>query len=138
VSALPRWQRGTPAVLIASGPHAIPVSTTVRGGDRRLLLALGPGRETLRRLRADPRAAVCLLGAGVAFTAYGEARVVAEKLESAPVVAVELRVDRVQDHLADGRTEMLDGARWRWLDEAGARSEPKIIDELERLGAREP
>jgi len=136
VSALPHWERGTPAVLVVGGPHAIPVSTAVRADDRRLLFALGPGRETLRRLRGEPRAAVCVLGAGVAFTAYGDARVVAERMESAPVVAVELRAERVQDHLADRRTEMIDGARWRWLDEAGARSEPQIIDELERLGAR--
>jgi hypothetical protein len=135
VRALPRWERGTPAVLVVSGPHAIPVSTAVRADDRRLLLALGPGRETLRRLRSEPRAAVCVLGSGVAFTAYGDARVVAERMESAPVVAVELRAERIQDHLADGRTEMIDGPRWRWLDEAGARSEPRIIDELERLGA---
>ena len=32
-------------------------------------------------------------------------------MEAAPGnIAVELRVERVQDHLADGRTEILDGA----------------------------
>ena len=49
------------------------------------------------------------------------------------MVAVELRVERVQDHLADGRTEMVDGARWRWTDEQLAEAEPKIWAELERL-----
>jgi hypothetical protein len=122
-------------VLVVSGPHAIPVSTAVRTGDRHLVLALGAGRDTLRRLRGDPASAFCLLGAGVAFTAYGRGRVVAERLEAAPVVAVELSVERVQDHLADGRTEMLDGARWRWLDERAAAAEPAIVAELERLAA---
>jgi hypothetical protein len=121
-------------VLCVAGPHAIPVSTAVRVGDRRIMLALGRGRETLGRLRSDPLAALCLLGEGVAFTAHGQATVVAEELESADtVVAVELAVERVQDHLADGRTEILDGARWRWLDRQSAESEPAIVAELERL-----
>ena len=80
------------------------------------------------------RAALLVMGEGIAFTAYGEAAVVAEELEAADtVVAVELRVERVQDHLADGRTEMVDGARWRWTDEQLAESEPRILAELERL-----
>jgi hypothetical protein len=45
-------------------------------------------------------------------------------------------VERIQDHLADGRTEMLDGARWRWLDERAAEAEPRILAELEELGRR--
>jgi hypothetical protein len=137
VDELPRWERGTPAVLCVAGPHAIPVSTAVRLGDDRIALALARGRDTLGRLREDPRAALCLLGAGVAFTAQGRAAVIAEQLEAADtVVAVELRVERVQDHLADGRTEMLDGARWRWIDEEAAAKEPEIVAELERLARR--
>ena len=133
--SLPSWRRGTPGVLCVAGPHAIPISTAVRVGDRRVMLALGRGRETLRRLRDDPRAALCMLGEGVAFTAHGQTAVAAEELQSADtVVAVELAVERVQDHLADGRTEMLDGARWRWLDRRSAASEPAIMAELERLG----
>ena len=57
-----------------------------------------------------------MMGEGVAFTAHGRARGGRRASSRRPtrVVAVELRVERVQDHLADGRTEMLDGARWRW------------------------
>jgi hypothetical protein len=139
VSALPEWEQGSPAVLCAVGPHPIPVSTAVRAAGDRLLVALGAGRETLARLREDPRAALCMLGRGVAFTAHGRAGVVRERLEAAPgVVAVELRVERVQDHLADGRTEILDGARWRWRDERAAESEPRIVAELERIAAQTP
>jgi hypothetical protein len=99
-----------------------------------LRFALGGGRETLERLRLDPAIAVCILGEGFAFSAYGRAQVVREGLESAPdVAAVELRAERVQDHLADGRTEMVDGAQWRWLDPQMAESEPKIRSELLRL-----
>lgn len=134
---LPRWERGTPAVLCVAGPGAIPVSTAVRAGDDRIALALGRGRETLRRVRDDPRVALCLLAEGVAFTAHGRATVIAETLQSADtVVAVELRVERVQDHLADGRTEMLDGARWRWRKEGLAETEERILAELERLAGR--
>jgi hypothetical protein len=135
---LPTWERGTPAVLCAAGPHAIPVSTAVRVSDDTIRFALGREREMLRRLREDARAALLVMGQGLAFSAYGTAAVVAEELEVADtVVAVELRVDRVQDHLADGRTEMVDGARWRWTDERLAESEPKIWAELLRLSPAE-
>jgi hypothetical protein len=112
----------------------MPVSTAVRVADDRVRFALGRERETLRRLREDAEAALLVMGKGLAFSAYGRAVVVAEQLEVAEtVVAVELRVTRVQDHLADGRTEMVDGARWRWTDEQLAESEPRIWAELERL-----
>jgi len=130
---LPEWEPGTPAVLIVAGPHAIPVSTSLRRGDARLVFALGRRRETLERLRDDPAAALCVLGRGVAFTAYGEAAVVREELDAAPVVAVELRVDRVQDHLADGRTEMIDGARYDWRNVKDGENESRIRAELARI-----
>jgi hypothetical protein len=130
---LPEWEPGTPAVLIVAGPHAIPVSTSLRRGDTRVVFALGQRRETLERLRADPSAALCVLGRGVAFTAYGEAAVVRDELDAAPVTAVELRVDRVQDHLADGRTEMLDGARYDWRNIKDGESESRIRAELARI-----
>lgn len=133
---LPHWETGTPAVLCVAGPHAIPVSTAVRAAGDRVLFALGGERETLRRLREDPAAALCLLAEGVAFTAHGEARIVGPLEAAETVVAVELTVGRVQDHLEDGRTQMLDGARWRWLDERAAAVDPSIIAELERLGGR--
>ncbi len=131
---LPPWETGTPAVLCVAGPHAIPVSTAVRVAGDRVLLALGQERETLRRLRRDLSAALCVLGEGVACTAHGEVRILGELESADTIVAVELRVERVQHHLADGRTEMLDGARWRWLDERAAAVEPSIVAELERLG----
>lgn len=139
MDALPLWDRGTPGVLCVAGPHAIPVSTAVRAGDRRLLFALGGGRETLERLRESPRAALCLLGEGHAFTAYGTAAEVQEELEAAPgVVVLEFRVDGVQDHLADGRTEMLDGARWRWREERFSEADAQLVGELERLAGLGP
>jgi len=132
---LPRWERGTPGILCVAGPRAIPISTAVRVDDGCLRFALARSRGTLSALREDPRAAFCLLGAGVAFTAHGSVAVVREELESAPTVAgLELRVEHVQDHLADGRTELLDGARWRWRDESFATTEDEIVAELSRLG----
>jgi hypothetical protein len=136
VERLPDWTPGTPGVLCPVGPHPIPVSTAVRAGDRRVLMALGRRREALRRLREDPAAAFCLLGEGAAFTAFGRATVVAEELEAADtVVAVALEVERIQDHLADGRTEILDGVRWRWTDEQFDEAEEAIVAELSRLQA---
>jgi Pyridoxamine 5'-phosphate oxidase len=131
---LPRWERGTPAVLCVAGPHPIPVTAFLRVGDDRVLLALGRRRETLRRLREDPAVALLLMAPGLAFTAHGRARVIAEELEAADtVVAVELLVERVQDHLADGRTEMIDGARWRWRADEHGEAEEAILAELEQL-----
>jgi hypothetical protein len=131
---LPRWERGTPAVLCVSGPHPIPITAFLRTGDDRLLIALGRKRETLRRLRDDPSVALLLMGEGLAFTAHGRAQVIAERLEATDtVVAVELQVERVQDHLADGRTEMLGGARWRWCAEEHGDAEDAILEELGRL-----
>jgi hypothetical protein len=39
----------------------------------------------------------------------------------------------VQDHLADGRTEILNGPGWRWIDEEAAALQPRILAELETL-----
>ena len=131
---LPEWERGTPAVLCVAGPHPIPVTTPVRRGPDRVLLALGRERETLERLRDDPGVALLVIGKELAFTAHCRARVLAERLEvTDTVVAVELSVERVQDHLADGRTEMLDGARWRWCDEHDGDMEDRIVAELAEL-----
>ena len=114
-----------------AGPHAIPVSSYVRAANDRIVVALGSRRETLARLRADPATAFCVLGKGVAFTAHCRAAVIKESMKAAPGnAAVELRVERVQDHLADGRTEILDGARWRWIDEEAAALQPRILEEL--------
>jgi hypothetical protein len=132
---LPEWEPGTPGVLVTAGTHAIPVSTATRAGDRLLVFALGRRRETLRLLRDEPEAAFCLLGAGVAFTAYGRARIVSEQLADVPVAALELEVERVQDHLADGRTAMIDGARWRWKDTGAAEADSKVVEQLARLAA---
>jgi hypothetical protein len=131
---LPHWERGTPAVLCVAGPHPIPVTAYLRAGDDRVLLALGRRRETLRRLREEPAVALLLMGEGLAFTAHGRAHVLAEELATTDtVVAVELRVDRVQNHLADKRTEMLDGARWRWCADEHGEAEDAILEELKRL-----
>ena len=116
-----------------AGPHAIPVSSYVRAGEDRIVVALGGRRDTLRRLHSDPAAAFCVLGKGVAFTAYCKTSVLGP-LEAAPSnVAVELAVDEVQDHLADRRTEILDGAAWRWTDDEAAAMQPRILAELEAL-----
>jgi hypothetical protein len=134
MESLPLWERGTPVVLCVAGPHPIPVSTAIRTGDDRVLLALGRERETLRRLRADPAVALLVLAEGAAFTAFGDARIVAERMETADtIVAVEVRVASVQDHLADGRSVMLDGARWRWATEEMAAADEATFAELERL-----
>jgi hypothetical protein len=97
-------------------------------------VALGSRRETLARLRADPESDFCVLGKGVAFTAHCRAAILRESMKAAAGnTAVELQVEHVQDHLADGRTEILDGARWRWIDEEAEALQPRILEELRSL-----
>jgi flavin reductase (DIM6/NTAB) family NADH-FMN oxidoreductase RutF len=104
---LPEWPAGTVAVLATAGPHAIPVSTAVRAGDATIHLALAQSRDSLRRLREEPRCALTVLAAGVAVTAYGSAAVVDEDDR---VAYVRLDVDEVVDH--DQPTfELDDGVR---------------------------
>ncbi|HWT92312.1 MAG TPA: hypothetical protein VN238_04900 [Solirubrobacteraceae bacterium] len=136
---LPDWTPGTVAILStgAGAPHAIPVSTGVRAGDRRVLLALALRRESLSRLREDPRCALTILAADVAITALGTARIVEEPLAiSDRVCAVAIDVESIQDH-DQPRFTVEEGVRWRWTDaEAGARDR-EIRDHLRQLAADE-
>jgi Pyridoxamine 5'-phosphate oxidase len=123
VSLLPAWPEGTAVTLTTIGqdgaPHAIPVSTALRAGEDAIVLGLAARRASLANLRARPAVAVCVLAAGVAFTAHGAATVVAE--DAAGVVAVRIAVARVDDHLTP-RFAIDAGVAWRWTDaEADAR-----------------
>jgi hypothetical protein len=131
---LPEWPLRTAGLLVVTGPLAIPISTAVRAGDARLVFAISRRRDTLARLREDPHAGFAVLAEGLAFSAYGRAAVIREKLDALPAVAaIELQIDRVQDHLADGRTEMLGAAGWRWRQEEARRADRKVVAEIEAL-----
>lgn len=135
---LPAWTPGTAAMLSVAGPHAIPVSTAVRLGADRIAFALGRRRETLRRLREDPAAALLVFAPELAFTAYGTTTVVEEAVDASDgAVALELRVERIQDHLAGARTEIVEAVKWRWTDAEAAATDAAIRAELEaRAGER--
>ena len=125
MDALPEWPDGTVAVLStgAGEPHAIPVSTALRVGPMTVRFALALRRDSLARLREDPRCAVTILAAGdVAVTAIGRASVVAEHER---VVVLELAVERVQDHGQD--TFVIDdGVQWRWTDPEAERNDAEL------------
>ncbi len=109
---------GTACVLTTCGAHAIPVSTAVVVSDRVVRFALGKRRESLSRLRADPRVALTVMSSGQAFTLHGTT---VEAGEVAGVVAVRLDVELVQDHMTDA-FEIRSGVVWEWTDaEAQAR-----------------
>jgi Pyridoxamine 5'-phosphate oxidase len=132
-AVLPDWPSGTVAILATAGeaPHAIPVSAAVRAGPRRVLIGLARGRASLARLRADPAVALTVVAAGVAVTAHGRARVVAEELTGG-VVAVEIEVDDVQDH--DRPTfEIQAGVEWRWTDPEAQARDREVRIALEQL-----
>lgn len=126
---LPDWPAGTVCVLATSGPdgpYAIPVSTALRTGDDRVVLALAQSRGSLARLRDEPRVALTVLaGPDLAFTVRGTADVVADRLPGAEAVAaVAIRVASVARH--ERPTFAIEaGVTWRWTD----------ADALERDGA---
>src|SRR4051794_27185202 len=116
---LPSSPAGTVAILStgAGEPHAIPISTAVRKGPRRMDFALAHGRESLARLRSDSRCALTILAAGdLAITLIGRAREVSSHER---VVVLALDVERIQDH---GRDTFVvdDGVQWHWVDDNAA------------------
>jgi hypothetical protein len=134
VDALPEWPDGTVATLStgAGEPHAIPVSTAVRAGPLAVRFALALRRESLARLRADPRCALTIVAAGVAFTALGRAVVIEDPMEESDrVAALRLDVERIQDH-AQPTFEILEGARWRWTDAAAEEADTRVRTALRR------
>jgi flavin reductase (DIM6/NTAB) family NADH-FMN oxidoreductase RutF len=116
---LPEWEDGTVAVLSTGGgrPHAIPVSTGVRAGPDRVLIALALRRESLARLREEPRCALTIMAAGnVALTAHATATIVEEPMAvSDKVAAVRLDVEEIQDH-SQPRFEIQAPVQWRWCE----------------------
>jgi hypothetical protein len=133
---LPEWEPGTVAVLStgAGHPHAIPVSTAVRIGPRTVALALALRRESLARLRADPRCALTVIASGnTAVTAHGRATIVEEPMVVADnVAAVRIDVDAIQDHGQD-RFEIDAGVRWHWTDPEAERRDGEIRTALSGL-----
>jgi Pyridoxamine 5'-phosphate oxidase len=129
---LPEWPAGTVLVLVTAGdPHAIPVSAAVRVDARRALIALARGRQSLARLRADPRVALAILSKGVAVTASGRATVLSEDLVPG-VAGVEIAVERVQNHDRP-EFEIESGVRWRWVDDAAEARDAQVVAALGRL-----
>jgi len=121
-------------ILVSAGcpPHAIPVSAAVRAGPERVLLGLASSRESLARVRQDPRVALAIMAGGdVAVTAYGTATVRDADLTDG-VAAVELRVERVQDH--NRLTFVIEsGVGWHWTDAAAQERDGEVRAALQRL-----
>jgi hypothetical protein len=138
MNELPEWEPGTVCVLSTGGgaPHAIPVSTALRAGPRRVLLALAARRETLARLRREPRCALTIMAANVACTAHARAQIVAESLRGAEgVAAVALEVDAIQDHMQP-RFAIEAGVAWRWTDDDARASDAAVRAALAELARR--
>jgi hypothetical protein len=144
---LPGVESGIPALpadmvaILAStgeaGPVAIPVSAVHRRDPRCLLLALSRRRETVGRLRRDPRASLSLNGPGLSLCVAGEAHVVADPLPGADfMIAFAVAVDRVWD--ARGPATDIDaGIRWHWTDPEAGRRHAMVLRALEQLTLRD-
>jgi flavin reductase (DIM6/NTAB) family NADH-FMN oxidoreductase RutF len=134
---LPEWEDGTVAILSTIGeePHAIPVSTAVRAGPRRVLLALSLRRRSLELLRERAHVALTILAGGdVAVTAHCRASVAREPMAASDrVAAIALDVLSLQDH-GQPRFVIDEGVRWRWVDDEAQRTDAAIRAELRELG----
>ena len=121
VAVLPRWPQHTVAVLstVDGSVHAIPVSAPVRAGDRRILLSLHRGRDTLVRIRRRPEVALTVLAEDdIAFTARGTAVVAEAPMAVDPeYVAVAIEVSQVDDHRQPA-FRVTAGVDREWVDEA--------------------
>ena len=133
---LPTWEPGTVAILSTGpgAPHAIPVSTAIAAGPDAILLALALRRESLARLRDEPRCALTIVAGGdVAVTVHGHATVVEEPLaEIGTVAAIRIDVDAVRDHGQD-RFEIDAGVAWHWTDARAAAQDEAVRAALLRL-----
>jgi hypothetical protein len=129
---IPDWPPGTVAILTTNGddgPHAIPVSTALRAGPDAVLLALGPRRGSLARLRVDPRCALTVIAGGTAVTLRGRATIAGD---AAGTVALRIAVEAVDDH-AQPTFAIAEGVRWEWTDADAERRDAEVRAALERL-----
>ena len=135
---LPDWKPGTVCVLTTGGgaPHAIPISTALRAGPRRVLLALAARRETLARLRREPRCALTIVAAEIACTAHARAEIAQESLPGAEGVAgIVLEVDAIQDHMQP-RFAIAAGVAWHWTDDDAREGDAAVRAALDELARR--
>jgi hypothetical protein len=102
-----------------------------------VLIALALGRESLARLRREPRCALTIIAAGdVACTAHASARVVQDPMQAADgVAAVALEVEAIQDHMQP-RFAIDAGVAWRWTDDAGRERDAAVREALVELARR--
>jgi hypothetical protein len=102
-----------------------------------VLLALAARRETLARLRREPRCALTVMAAGdVACTIHARAEIVEESLPGAEgVAAVSLEVDDIQDHMQP-RFVIRTGVAWDWTDDDARASDAAVRGALAELARR--
>jgi hypothetical protein len=137
VDELPEWEAGAVALLSTGGgaPHAIPVSAVVRASPRRVLIGLAERRESLERLRREPRCALTILAApDIACTAHARAEILPELVVEG-VVAVALEVQDIQDHMQP-RFAIDAGVAWHWTDDEAHERDRSVRDALSKLARR--
>jgi hypothetical protein len=98
------------------------------------VFALALRRESLARLREDPRCALTIMAGGnVAFTAHGRATIVDEPMTvSDRVTAIRIDVEVIQNHGQDA-FEIDDGVRWHWTDPESEQRDTEIQAALSHI-----
>ena len=105
------------------------MSTALRAGPQTVLLALGPSRGSLARLREDPRCALVVIAEGVAVTLRGRATEVGE---AAGTVAIRLDVEP-STTTRSRRSRSTPACSWRWTDPDAERRDAEVRAALAQL-----
>lgn len=113
------WLCGGKVVVVAtvdgSGwPYTMIMNWALAKDSRTLRLSLDRRTQTLRNVEANGRVMLEVLGDGLAYGVRGDARVILEKMQHAPVPSamVEVNVTTVKRDLIPGVE--LEGPRFRW------------------------
>ena len=100
------------------------------------MLALAARRETLARLRREPRCALTIVAAEIACTAHARAEIAQESLPGAEGVAgIVLEVDAIQDHMQP-RFAIAAGVAWHWTDDDAREGDAAVRAALDELARR--
>ena len=98
------------------------------------MFALALRRESLARLRQDPRCALTIMAGGdLAFTAHGPATIVEEPMAvSDRVTAIRVDVEEIQNHGQDA-FKIDDGVHWHWTDPESEKRDADIGAALSQI-----
>jgi hypothetical protein len=134
---LVRYLSGGRLVVVATvdeqgWPYTMVMNWAVARDPRTVRLCIDHRTQSLRNIRANGRAMVEVIGAGMVYGVRGAARVIVESMQHAPIPSamVEVAVDLVKRDLPDGVEVEPPVYRWGALEPYMAKLDPLGFEEL--------